>query len=109
MQLEGELFSKQIQIKPSKSPWICLVLFVRIGAFQGVTANPNKKNRLGSVSPLRLCAKRPSAHCFPLSPGATSRGLDSVGENAITHISGFAQKIRTADLGGMPIKNRRRG
>jgi hypothetical protein len=104
MQLEGELFSKQIQIKPSKSPWICLVLFVRIGAFQGVTANPNKKNRLGSDSPLRLCAKRPSAHYFPLSPGE----IRSV-RVFITPICGFAKKIQAADRVGMPIKNRRRG
>jgi hypothetical protein len=35
--------SKQNQIDPDKKAWICLVLFVRIGTFQWVTANPNKK------------------------------------------------------------------
>jgi hypothetical protein len=35
--------TKKNQIRPSKKAWICLVLFVRIGIFQWVTANPNKK------------------------------------------------------------------
>jgi hypothetical protein len=35
--------AKQIQAKPSKIAWFYLVLFVRIGTFQWVTANPNKK------------------------------------------------------------------
>jgi hypothetical protein len=35
--------TKLNQINPSKIAWICLVLFVRIRAFQWVTANPNKK------------------------------------------------------------------
>ena len=73
--------SKQIQTKPSKSPWICLVLFVRIGAFQGFTANPNKKNRFRSDSPLGLCAKRPSADAFLSRQAPASRGLDSGSEN----------------------------
>ena len=42
--------TKQNQIEPSKIAWICLVLFVRIGAFQWVTANPNKKS-----SPMSHC------------------------------------------------------
>jgi hypothetical protein len=49
---------KQIQINPSKSPWICLLLFFRIGAFQWVTANPNKKIGPRLNSRLRLRAKR---------------------------------------------------
>jgi hypothetical protein len=36
--------SKPTQIKPSKITWFYLVLFVRIGTFQWVTANPNKKS-----------------------------------------------------------------
>src|SRR5271165_3776087 len=35
--------SKPRQANPSKNPWICLVLFVRIGTFQWVAAIPNKK------------------------------------------------------------------
>jgi hypothetical protein len=35
--------TKPGQIKPSKIAWCNLVLFVRIGTFQWVTANPNKK------------------------------------------------------------------
>ena len=34
--------SKPDQIRPSKIAWFYLVLFVRIGTFQWVTANPNK-------------------------------------------------------------------
>jgi hypothetical protein len=34
---------KQIQIKPRKKAWISLDSFGRIGTFQWVTANPNKK------------------------------------------------------------------
>jgi hypothetical protein len=34
---------KQIQIKPRKKAWISLDSFGRIGPFQWVTANPNKK------------------------------------------------------------------
>src|SRR5580700_5331195 len=36
--------SKLIQINPRKIAWISLDLFGGIGAFQWVTANPNKKN-----------------------------------------------------------------
>src|ERR1700733_6633437 len=34
---------KQMQIKPRKKPWISLDSFGRIGTFQWVTTNPNKK------------------------------------------------------------------
>jgi hypothetical protein len=36
--------TKQGQIKPSKIAWFNLVLFVRIGTFQWVIANPNKNS-----------------------------------------------------------------
>ena len=54
--------SKPRQANPNKIAWICLVLFVRIGTYQWVTAIPNK-----NFSPLalRLIAKR-------ASPGAPS-------------------------------------
>jgi hypothetical protein len=32
-----------------------------------------------------------------------SRGLDSVSENVLTYISGFAKKIQTGYCGGIPI------
>src|ERR1700722_13117006 len=35
--------TKPNQTNPSKIAWICLVLFGRIGTFQWVRANPNKK------------------------------------------------------------------
>ena len=56
----GRVPSKKIQAKPRKNAWICLVLFVGIGTFQGVTANPNKKIFPGFDSPLGLYAKRAS-------------------------------------------------
>ena len=46
--------TKPDQTNPSKIAWFYLVLFVRIGAFQWVTANPNK-----NISPhVTLCPKR---------------------------------------------------
>src|SRR6516162_1957097 len=50
----ARILPKQIQIKPSKNPWISLDLFVRIGTFQRVTSKKIKK----IDSRLRLCAKR---------------------------------------------------
>jgi hypothetical protein len=37
------------QINPSKIAWICLVSFVRIGAFQWVTTIPNKNLFLSHI------------------------------------------------------------
>jgi hypothetical protein len=65
--------SKPHQIKPSKIAWIYLVLFVRIGTFQWVTANPNKK----TLSRLRLGAKRLKRLPLSFSPprSLARRGL----------------------------------
>jgi hypothetical protein len=41
--------SKGIQGKPRKKAWISLESFGRIGTFQRVTANPNKKNSLPDI------------------------------------------------------------
>jgi hypothetical protein len=46
-QPQGEIHAnktKKNQTNPRKSPWIFLDSFRRFGAFQWVTANPNKKN-----------------------------------------------------------------
>jgi hypothetical protein len=53
--------SKQIQINPRKIAWISLDFFGGIGAFQWVTANPNKKILLLS-------------HCIPDVTKAESSG-----------------------------------
>jgi hypothetical protein len=45
--------SKEIQRNPRKKAWISLDSFGRIGTYQGVTANPNKK----IFSPVTLCLK----------------------------------------------------
>jgi hypothetical protein len=46
--------SKPGQANPNKIAWISLVLFVRIGTYQWVTAIPNKNSLLA----LRLVARR---------------------------------------------------
>ena len=53
---------KQNQAEPSKNPWICLVLFVRIGAFQWVAADPNKNNPLPSQVVCETSRTRPPIH-----------------------------------------------
>ena len=64
--------SKPDQTKPSKIAWFYLVLFVRIGAFQWVTWNPNKKltlrfRRASQVvrHTLRVCRVAPLARRRP--------------------------------------------
>jgi hypothetical protein len=54
--------SKKNQIKPRKKAWISLDSFGRFGAFQWVTANPNKKVLFACGSRLRLCLSLPGAH-----------------------------------------------
>jgi hypothetical protein len=47
-----------MQGKPRKIPWISLHSFGRIGTFQWVMTNPNKKNRRALNSPPRLCSPK---------------------------------------------------
>jgi hypothetical protein len=56
--------SKENQTNPRKKAWISLDSFGRIGAFQWVTANPNKKSFSSSFG---ARAERP--------PGAWMSGL----------------------------------
>jgi hypothetical protein len=85
IQLTGEFRprkSKLNQGKPRKNAWISSDSFVRIGAFQGVTANPNKKIFSGFDSPLGLCAKCLRRALLSSSGEvAASRRLDSVSAN----------------------------
>src|SRR5208283_1757437 len=56
--------SKPRQANPNKKAWICLVLFVRIGAFQWVTAIPNI-----DFLPYSVRRRKKSAHrSSPASP-----------------------------------------
>ena len=55
--------SKPAQINPSKIAWFYLVLFVRIGTFQWVTPNPNKKNLLRLRFAYRV-VRETSEHAF---------------------------------------------
>src|SRR5208283_5335319 len=57
--------TKPDQAKPSKIAWICLVLFVRIGAFQWVTAKKIKK----FLSPFSLAAGRLARRGFDPANG----------------------------------------
>ncbi len=80
--------SKHNQINPSKMAWFYLVLFVQIGTFQWVTANPNKK----SLPPRAF--REPSQAPF-LSPSSTARrhGADSANRNIHNTGSRFPQAI----------------
>jgi hypothetical protein len=46
-----------VQVNPRKNAWISLDSFGRIGTFQGVTANPNKKIFPSLNSRYGLCSK----------------------------------------------------
>ena len=78
--------SKQIQTKPSKNPWICLDLFVRIGTFQRVMSKKIKK----IDSRLKLCAKRlrRMRHSFLLA----ARRPDRADRESIARNSDFRKK-----------------
>jgi hypothetical protein len=67
--------SKPGQAHPNKIAWICLVLFVRIGTYQRLTAIPNKN--------FSLLALSPSA---PSKPAPRSDECDRVG------VSRFSQE-----------------
>ena len=69
---------------PSKIAWIYLVLFVRIGTFQWVTANPNKKFFFVSGPPLNVSG---STHFRP-----SRAGPFPASGNGIARFSGFRNK-----------------
>ena len=58
------LRASYVQVNPSKNKEKSLHFLGRIGTFQRVTANPNKKNPLGLNSPHGLCCKRLTHHSF---------------------------------------------
>jgi hypothetical protein len=60
-----------MHIKESKIAFICFLLFLRIGTFQWVTAEGNKKN---PGSRLRLCAKRLKLSFHPFSSARALQG-----------------------------------
>ena len=94
--------SKSGQTKPSKSAWIYLVLFVRIGAFQWVTANPNKN----LSPPVTLC---PQCHTLVLSFATLTARSSSIRptETDIAHILDFEKSLhvenyrRSNKMGGI--------
>src|SRR3984957_481947 len=66
--------TKPRQIRPSNFAWFYLVLFVRIGTFQSVTANPNKK-----IFPLSHCVSD-ITRAFFSSAGAGERRIWNFGD-----------------------------
>jgi hypothetical protein len=82
-----------------------LVLFVRIGAFQWVTANPNKKIDSASNSPLGLCAKRLKRALLSSSGQApATRVLDSASENIYNTYFWFCQSNSDPGRDDIPVK-----
>jgi hypothetical protein len=100
IQLNGELGpnkSKEIQGNPSKNPWISLDSFVRFGAFQWVTANPNKKfwptpTRVRGCGPDISLGSRRSVS--PLRWTAQCAGLVRQLERYLTRISVLENLLR---------------
>jgi hypothetical protein len=66
---------KQMKAKWLLFPFICFHEFFRIGTFQRVTADSNKKIRLGFCSRLRLCAKDLQSDAHAISLSGTGRIL----------------------------------
>jgi hypothetical protein len=83
--------TKPNQIEPNKIAWIYLVLFVRIGTFQWVTANPNKK----SFPRVTLCLKYYMCFVSFATPprAASTETLNRPAERAIAHILTFEKKM----------------
>jgi hypothetical protein len=77
--------TKQNQTEPSKIAWFYLVLFVGIGTFQWVTANPSKK----SCPPVTLC---PKSRNQALSVSSRRRRFESDKCAAIAQISSFGNQ-----------------
>jgi hypothetical protein len=61
--------SKEKQANPNKKAWISLDSFGGIGAFQRVTANPNKK------TPTHLCLRQIFLKCIPQTDTELSQSL----------------------------------
>jgi hypothetical protein len=74
---------KQMQIKPRKKAWISLDSFGRIGTFQWVTTNPNKK-----ILPMSHCGS--TATCF-LPLWSLGRHLEG---GSIPRLERYSTKLR---------------
>src|ERR1700722_18600749 len=82
--------TKPDQIRPSKIAWFYLVLFVRIGTFQWVTANPNR-----IFLPLSHCASNVTvAFSLPVLPRGAAAKRSSIRRTVRYTIDfGFTQEI----------------
>ncbi len=77
--------TKLIQGNPRKKAWISLDSFGRIGTFQWVTANPNKKTFPASCSPGNA-SERPCLLCFrrsDASPAPLIRSAENIAHNQV--------------------------
>jgi hypothetical protein len=83
--------SKENQGKPNKKAWISLDSFGRIGTFQWVTANPNKK----TLFPYHTVPKMSQPHLVPFCGQASSQGPSSIRaeKKTIAHISDFRKQF----------------
>jgi hypothetical protein len=86
-----------MQGKPKKIPWISLDSFGRIGTFQWVITNPNKKTAALLNSPPGLYSRKiPQALSLPASP---VRGPPhSAREKTLSHISIYSKENENARL-----------
>ena len=99
--------TKSDQINPSNIAWFYLVLFVRIGAFQWVTANPNKK-----ILPVSHCISNVTSAFFSFAArhARLNRDLELVHRNHYSTCSVFrkenARKFLTPCRAGSPLRRR---
>jgi hypothetical protein len=92
IQPERELLpnkSKQIQIKPSKTAWIWLVLFGRIETFQWVAGEKIKKS--GSRLRLRVKRLKPGLPLPLAASRSVSRKLDLAKASIQARLSNFVK------------------
>jgi hypothetical protein len=80
IQLSGEFRARKCKENQGKFLWISLDSFGRIGTFQWVMTNPNKKNRRTLNSPPGLCSlKIPDALSVPASLACGPRHIPPEG------------------------------
>jgi hypothetical protein len=82
-----------MRISVSKLAIVYWRLFFRIGTFQWVTADSNKKNPLLLNSRLRLCGKRFNSYFSVLFRWPRPRRLDSASEKGIARIPFFVKHL----------------
>jgi hypothetical protein len=85
--------SKQNQMNPSKKACISLDSLGGIGAFQGVTTNPNKKISRPRSRSYAGCTERASSPSF----ASNRHQHDPAREKLVSHYSTFCNTIATGN------------